>query len=53
MSGRSNVDFWLETHGFESSPELVNRILQAAKESPRVLTPDEIRALVQEHQSGA
>ena len=53
MSGRSNVDFWLETHGFKSSPELVNRILEAAKRSPRILTPEEIRALVQEHESGA
>jgi isopropylmalate/homocitrate/citramalate synthase len=49
MSGRSNVDFWLESHGYDSTPELVQRILQAAKESPRVLTEDEIHALVQAH----
>ncbi len=49
MSGRSNVDYWLESHGFQSSPELVDRILKAAKESPRVLTHDEIRQLVREH----
>jgi 2-isopropylmalate synthase len=53
MSGRSNVEYWLETHGYESSPELVSRILHAAKESPRVLTHDEIRALVSEHNGGA
>ena len=49
MSGRSNVDYWLETHGFESSPELVNRILKAAKESPRILTQEEIQNLVRDH----
>ncbi|MFQ5601121.1 MAG: LeuA family protein [Candidatus Krumholzibacteriia bacterium] len=49
MSGRSNVDYWLESHGFESSPELVQRILAAAKGSRRVLTDDEIESLVEEH----
>jgi 2-isopropylmalate synthase len=49
MSGRSNVDYWLESHGYKSTPELVQRILTAAKETPRVLTPSEIHALVEEH----
>ena len=53
MSGRSNIDYWLEAHGYASTPELVQRILQAAKESPRVLTADEIHALVQAHQRSA
>ena len=46
MSGRSNVDFWLESHGYASTPELVEHILRAAKESPRVLTDEEIHGLV-------
>ncbi len=49
MSGRSNVDFWLESHGYASSPALVERILKAAKESPRVLTEAEIRSLADAH----
>ncbi|UCE01363.1 MAG: 2-isopropylmalate synthase [Candidatus Latescibacterota bacterium] len=49
MSGRSNVDYWLESHGYKSTPELVQRILTAAKETPRVLTPSEIHVLVEEH----
>lgn len=46
MSGRSNVVFWLERHSFPVSDEVVNRILAAAKQSPRILTEDEILALV-------
>jgi 2-isopropylmalate synthase len=45
MSGRSNVIYWLARHGIPETEELVNRILEAAKQSPRVLTNDEIRAL--------
>ena len=53
MSGRSNVDFWLQSHGYATSPELVEHILRAAKESTRVLTDVEITALVEEHQKSA
>jgi 2-isopropylmalate synthase len=53
MSGRSNVDFWLQSHGYPSNPDLVERILRAAKESPRVLTEDELRSLVAAHRSDA
>ncbi|HVM75335.1 MAG TPA: hypothetical protein VMT75_06795, partial [Candidatus Saccharimonadales bacterium] len=45
MSGKSNVVYWLARHGIPGSDELVNRIFEAAKQSPRVLTNDEIRAL--------
>jgi 2-isopropylmalate synthase len=45
MSGKSNVVYWLARHGIPESDELVNRIFDAAKQSPRVLTEDEIRAL--------
>ena len=47
MSGKSNVVFWLERHGYTASEELVDRIFQKAKASPTVLTADEILAEVQ------
>jgi isopropylmalate/homocitrate/citramalate synthase len=45
MSGKSNVIYWLARHGIAETDELVNRIFDAAKQSPRVLTDDEVRAL--------
>ncbi|MBZ5503605.1 MAG: 2-isopropylmalate synthase, partial [Acidobacteriia bacterium] len=45
MSGRSNVVFWLGKHGIAATDEVVERILAAAKQSARILTEDEIRAL--------
>ncbi|MGC2769417.1 MAG: LeuA family protein [Candidatus Acidiferrum sp.] len=45
MSGKSNVIHWLATHGLAETDEVVNRIFQAAKQSHRVLTEDEVRAL--------
>lgn len=45
MSGKSNVVYWLARHGIPESDDLVNRIFHAAKQSPRVLTDDEVRAL--------
>jgi isopropylmalate/homocitrate/citramalate synthase len=45
MSGKSNVVYWLSRHGIPESDELVNRIFDVAKQSPRVLTDDEVRAL--------
>ena len=45
MSGKSNVIYWLARHGIPETEELVNRIFEAAKQSQRVLTNDEIRAL--------
>jgi 2-isopropylmalate synthase len=46
MSGKSNVVFWLERHGYTASDELVDRIFQKAKSSSTVLTADEIVAEV-------
>jgi isopropylmalate/homocitrate/citramalate synthase len=46
MSGKSNVIHWLTRHGIAESDELIDRIFQAAKNSPRVLTDDELRALL-------
>lgn len=48
MSGRSNVEFWLEQHGFEATPERVARIFEAAKASDRMLTDEELRALAED-----
>jgi isopropylmalate/homocitrate/citramalate synthase len=45
MSGKSNVIYWLARHGIAETDELVNRIFDAAKQSSRVLTDDEVRAL--------
>ncbi len=42
MSGKSNVHFWLERHGYEATDELVERIYQRAKNSDRMLTDAEI-----------
>jgi len=45
MSGKSNVIFWLETHGVEPTEARVDRIFGAAKESNRLLEDGEIQAL--------
>jgi len=47
MSGASNVIFWLETHGYEADPAVVNIILEAAKRSRRLLGEHEIRGILQ------
>ena len=44
MSGKSNVVFWLERHGYTATDELVDRIFTKAKSSSTVLTSDEIQA---------
>lgn len=45
MSGKSNVTFWLERHGIPVTDAVVERIFQAAKQSSRLLTDEEILAL--------
>src|SRR5579863_3793718 len=45
MSGKSNVLFWLERHKIPADEALVARLLDAAKQSSRVLTEDELLAL--------
>lgn len=42
MSGKSNVIWFLEKRGVEPSEEAVARVLGLAKETPRLLTEDEI-----------
>src|SRR6202047_4776063 len=48
MSGKSNVLFWLERHKIPADDAVVTRILDAAKQSARVLTDNEILALENE-----
>src|SRR5271169_3854860 len=48
MSGKSNVLFWLEKHSIPADDSVVNRIFDAAKQSARVLTDEEILALCTE-----
>jgi 2-isopropylmalate synthase len=45
LSGKSNVLFWLERNKIPPEDAIVNRILDAAKHSARVLTEDELHAL--------
>jgi isopropylmalate/homocitrate/citramalate synthase len=45
MSGKSNVLHWLSRHKIEATDERVNRIFEAAKQSPCVLTDPELQAL--------
>lgn len=45
MSGKSNVIYWLQKRGLAATDELVERIFQAAKQSDRLLTEEEILAL--------
>ena len=42
MSGRSNVEFWLERHGIPCSNPTVERVFRRAKASTTVLTDAEI-----------
>jgi 2-isopropylmalate synthase len=42
LSGKSNVVYWLESHGIAADEEIVERVFRRAKASPRVLTEHEI-----------
>jgi len=46
MSGKSNVIYWLERRGIESSEALVNRIYERAKSASGVLDESEIMGLL-------
>src|SRR5580765_7780580 len=45
-SGESNVVYWLKKRGYEPTTELVAAVLAAAKRGNRVLTDDEIVAMI-------
>jgi isopropylmalate/homocitrate/citramalate synthase len=42
MCGLSNVQYWLEHHGYKADDALVQAVFKAAKASPRVLTDAEV-----------
>jgi 2-isopropylmalate synthase len=46
MSGKWNVIFWLEQHGYTPDEDLVDRIFQKAKQATRTLTIEEIREVI-------
>jgi 2-isopropylmalate synthase len=46
MSGKSNVQFWLERHGIPVKEDLVERIFRRAKASDHTLTDAEIRECI-------
>jgi hypothetical protein len=46
MSGKSNVIFWLEKRGIEPTEERVNAIYNKAKQSDRLLIPEEVLAAI-------
>ena len=48
MSGKSNVVFWLESRGLPATDEVVDRIYATAKASNRMLTHEQIQAIVDE-----
>lgn len=52
MSGASNVQHWLRAHDIEPEAGLVTAIIQHAKGAARVLTTDEILALVRTQRAG-
>lgn len=46
VAGRSNIEYWLEMNGYDTSPERIDRILVLAKRSHRILTEAEIVAVL-------
>ncbi len=52
-SGESNVIYWLRKRGYEPTPDLVHAVFAAAKRGNRVLTDDEIKQVIKEHQATA
>jgi len=49
MSGKSNVIFWLRAQGYDVTDDVVNAVFDAAKGSDRMLTDEQIEAIVREH----
>lgn len=53
MSGASNVQHWLRAHKLEPEAALVQEILKRAKGTDRVLTTEEVLAVVRAYREGA
>lgn len=52
MSGLSNVHFWMKKRGIEAGAGAAEAVLKAAKEGDRLLTDDEVLAIVERVRSG-
>ncbi len=48
-SGHHNVEYWLYVHGVQATPELVQAILERAKQARTILTQHEIMRIVESH----
>jgi 2-isopropylmalate synthase len=46
MSGKSNVRYWLASRSLPANDALVDRIFERAKQVDRILSDDEIRAII-------
>ena len=53
MSGRSNVEYWLERRGFECQEDVVLRIFNKAKSSDHVLSEAEVLAEINPADQGS
>ncbi|MBA3465589.1 MAG: 2-isopropylmalate synthase [Deltaproteobacteria bacterium] len=47
-SGESNVVYWLKKRGYDATPDLVAAVLGAAKRGNRVLSDDEVVAVIKD-----
>jgi isopropylmalate/homocitrate/citramalate synthase len=50
MSGQSNIIFWLEQHGIDPDPKLVEKIYDSAKESNTLLKDSQIFSVIKNYQ---
>ncbi len=46
MSGRSNVEYWLEKHGYPADEKLIAALFEKAKSSDHILADEEILAVI-------
>lgn len=52
LSGRWNVIYWLESRNVESKEELINAILEQAKQSKKVLSEGEVKNIIEDWRGG-
>ena len=52
-SGESNVVYWLNKRGIDPQPDLVKKILAFAKSGDHILTEEEIRHVIKDHQASS
>jgi 2-isopropylmalate synthase len=49
MCGKSNVVWWLNSRGIETSPEIIDKIFESAKESSTILDESEVKAIINKY----